>query len=80
MLRALLGGEEWDFGGGAVSRLRDPVRVPLSMAASGPRNLRLAGEIADGVVLLSGVSPETLAMPPHGSGKGRGPRAVTRSR
>ncbi len=61
MLRALLGGEEWDFGGGAVSRLRDPVRVPLFMAASGPRNLRLAGEIADGVVLLSGVSPETLA-------------------
>ncbi|MFC5754227.1 LLM class flavin-dependent oxidoreductase [Actinomadura rugatobispora] len=60
-LRALLDGEEWDFGGGAVSRLRDPARVPLFMAASGPRNLRLAGEIADGVVLLSGVSPDTLA-------------------
>lgn len=59
-LRALLNGEAWDFGG-AVSRLRDPLPVPLFMAASGPRNLRLAGEIADGVVLLSGVSPETLA-------------------
>lgn len=59
-LRALLNGEAWDFGG-VVSRLRDPLPVPLFMAASGPRNLRLAGEIADGVVLLSGVSPETLA-------------------
>ncbi|MEU7858292.1 LLM class flavin-dependent oxidoreductase [Nonomuraea sp. NPDC049141] len=59
-LRALLGGESWDFGT-ATSRLRDPLPVPLYLAASGPRNLRLAGEIADGVILLSGVSPETLA-------------------
>ncbi|MGI5229735.1 LLM class flavin-dependent oxidoreductase [Actinoallomurus sp. CA-142502] len=59
-LRALLNGEDWDFGG-TVSRLREPLPVPLYMAASGPRNLRLAGEIADGVVLLSGVSPEPLA-------------------
>ncbi|MFE4724091.1 LLM class flavin-dependent oxidoreductase, partial [Streptomyces sp. NPDC056728] len=44
------------------SRLRDPrPEVPLHMAASGPKNLRLAGEVADGVVLLSGVSPRTLA-------------------
>ena len=32
----------------------------LHMAATGPRNLRLAGELADGVILLSGVSPEGL--------------------
>ncbi|MFD4228170.1 LLM class flavin-dependent oxidoreductase [Streptomyces sp. NPDC058545] len=64
-LRALLNGEEWDFDGtaGTVrSRLRDPrPEVPLHLAASGPKNLRLAGEVADGVVLLSGVSPRTLA-------------------
>ncbi|MEV6174052.1 LLM class flavin-dependent oxidoreductase [Streptomyces sp. NPDC051954] len=61
MLRALLDGEEWDFDGRAVSRLRDPrPEVPLHLAASGPKNLRLAGEIADGVILLSGVSPRTL--------------------
>ncbi|MCX4458239.1 LLM class flavin-dependent oxidoreductase [Streptomyces sp. NBC_01340] len=64
MLRALLDGEEWDFDGheGKVrSRLRDPrPEVPLHLAASGPKNLRLAGEIADGVILLSGVSPRTL--------------------
>ncbi|WP_217548173.1 LLM class flavin-dependent oxidoreductase [Streptomyces sp. GbtcB6] len=35
--------------------------IPLHLAASGPKNLRLAGEIADGVILLSGVSPRTLA-------------------
>jgi len=60
-LRALLDGEEWDFEGKVRSRLRDPrPEVPLHLAASGPKNLRLAGEIADGVILLSGVSPRTL--------------------
>ncbi|MEV1064869.1 LLM class flavin-dependent oxidoreductase [Streptomyces sp. NPDC050263] len=62
MLRALLDGQEWDFEGKVRSRLRDPqAGVPLHLAASGPRNLRLAGEVADGVILLSGVSPATLA-------------------
>ncbi|MCQ8194974.1 LLM class flavin-dependent oxidoreductase [Streptomyces rugosispiralis] len=60
-LRALLQGEEWEFNG-VRSRLRDPdPEVPIHVAASGPRNLRLAGEIADGVILLSGVSRTTLA-------------------
>ncbi|MGY0488643.1 LLM class flavin-dependent oxidoreductase [Streptomyces sp. WG-D5] len=65
LLRALLDGAEYEFAGpaGTVrSRLRDPgPDVPLHLAASGPRNLRLAGEAADGAVLLSGVSPRTLA-------------------
>lgn len=61
MLRALLDGREWDFEGKVRSRLRDPQpQVPLHLAASGPKNLRLAGEVADGVILLSGVSPRTL--------------------
>ncbi|WP_405910122.1 MULTISPECIES: LLM class flavin-dependent oxidoreductase [unclassified Streptomyces] len=62
MLRALLDGKEWEFGDARVrSRLRDPgPGVPLHLAASGPKNLRLAGEIADGVILLSGVSSRTL--------------------
>lgn len=52
MLRALLDGRDWDFDGKVRSRLRDPLpSVPLHLAASGPRNLRLAGEIADGVIL-----------------------------
>lgn len=60
-IRALLAGDEWDYGT-VRSRLRDPApSIPVHLAASGPRNLRLAGAVADGVVLLSGVSPETLA-------------------
>ncbi|WP_018533616.1 MULTISPECIES: LLM class flavin-dependent oxidoreductase [unclassified Streptomyces] len=64
VLRALLDGDEWEFAGPAGpvrSRLRDPhPAVPPHLAASGPRNLRLAGEVADGIILLSGVSPRTL--------------------
>ncbi|MGW2048399.1 LLM class flavin-dependent oxidoreductase [Streptomyces sp. NPDC001858] len=62
LLRALLDGQEWEFEGKVRSRLRDPQPgVPLHLAASGPKNLRLAGEVADGVILLSGVSAATLA-------------------
>lgn len=61
VLRSLLAGDLVDFGA-ARSRLRDPGEpFPLYLAASGPRNLALAGELADGVILLSGVSPATLA-------------------
>lgn len=61
-LRALLAGEAWDYADGISSRLRDPgPGVPIHLAASGPRNLRLASQIADGVILLSGASPRTLS-------------------
>ncbi|WP_051579916.1 LLM class flavin-dependent oxidoreductase [Pseudonocardia acaciae] len=82
MIRALLAGEAVDFGEGAVSRLRDPVRVPIVLAASGPKNLRLAGEIADGAILLSGVSPEPLAAAVakvREGGGDRGPVPITAS-
>jgi 5,10-methylenetetrahydromethanopterin reductase len=59
-IRTLLEGGEVDFNG-VRGKLRDPLPVPLHMAASGPKNLRLAGEIADGVILLSGVAPALLA-------------------
>ena len=32
-------------------------RIPIFIAASGPKSLRLAGEIADGVILFGAVSP-----------------------
>lgn len=35
--------------------------VPIYMAASGPKMLQLAGEVADGVVLLAGIDAENLA-------------------
>jgi 5,10-methylenetetrahydromethanopterin reductase len=60
-VRELLAGKTVEFGG-AASRLRDPgPDVPIYLAASGPRNLRLAGELADGAILLSGVAPDALA-------------------
>ena len=37
------------------------VRVPLYVAASGPKTLRLAGRIADGVVIYTGLLPEIVA-------------------
>ena len=57
-VRALLAGESVDFGGargrlGYASRRR----IPLLMAASGPKAIELAGEIADGVLLLVGFNP-----------------------
>jgi len=32
-------------------------RIPLYLAASGPKTLRLAGQIADGVVIRTGIAP-----------------------
>lgn len=59
-MRALLGGAEESYGDRRV-RLRDAAgAVPVHVAASGPRTLRLAGEHADGVLTLAGISPETL--------------------
>ena len=51
-VRRLVSGEAVDFGRGDV-RLRDVVgSVPVYVAANGPRNLALAGAVADGVILL----------------------------
>lgn len=59
-VRGLLAGEDVVFGD-RVARQRDPhPGVPVYLAASGPRNLQLAGEIADGTILLSGVSDALL--------------------
>lgn len=60
-IRRLVRGEDVEYGD-AAARLRDPrpVGIPIHVAATGPRNLRLAGEIADGVILLSGVATSPL--------------------
>jgi 5,10-methylenetetrahydromethanopterin reductase len=61
MVRTLLADEFQDYGE-RRARLRAPVApVPVHIAASGPRSLRMAGEIADGVLTLAGISPETMA-------------------
>lgn len=37
------------------------LRIPIIMSAHGPRSLRLAGEIADGVIVGLGISPDVVA-------------------
>lgn len=60
-IRRLVMGEEVQYGHGRA-RIRDPRPdgVPIQIAATGPRNLRLAGEIGDGAILLSGVAEQPL--------------------
>lgn len=53
-LRRLFAGESATFEGLPVAALRHARRIPIYFSAKGPRNLRLAGEIADGVILFAG--------------------------
>jgi 5,10-methylenetetrahydromethanopterin reductase len=57
--RRLMAGE-WDVFPGAHSRMRnDGHRVPIYLAAAGPRTIKLAGEVADGLLLAGTFSPES---------------------
>ena len=60
-VKGLLSGGEHDFTAQQRGRLHgDVTGCPVYLAASGPRALELAGRIADGVLLLGGVSPSVL--------------------
>lgn len=60
-VRSLVQGDEVSYGRGrAVIHSPRPDGVPIYIAATGPRNLRLAGAIGDGAILLSGVATDTL--------------------
>lgn len=50
--------------------LAEPIAVPVYLAASGPRLLDLAGRVADGVILLVGTDPATVAAALDAVGKG----------
>lgn len=59
-LRRVFAGDQVDLGGGEVFRLSLPPQdVPIWLAALGPKTARLAGEIADGV-LLNWCTPERV--------------------
>jgi 5,10-methylenetetrahydromethanopterin reductase len=58
-LRALLDGEEVVHNGVRIRMPGTQVRVPIFLSASRPRMLRLAGEVADGVILM-GPSDATM--------------------
>ena len=64
-VRALLRGEEASFEGrrfaASWKSFSPPAGVPLYIACAGPKVLRLAAQVADGMVVFMGFSPEILA-------------------
>jgi 5,10-methylenetetrahydromethanopterin reductase len=61
-LGRLTGGETVDRGGRPWRVHRGRRRVPVYLAAEGPRTLELAGRVADGVVCGLGLTPEVIAL------------------
>ena len=61
-VRRLLAGETVYFGATSVRQRNVPVRPPqVLVTASGPRLLELAGEVADGALMLVGLHPDSVA-------------------
>ena len=60
-LKALLAGDSVDFGG-FQARLPYAAgrRIPVLLAATGPRTIELAGEVADGALLAVGLHPGSM--------------------
>lgn len=59
--RALLAGEEVSYEGRRMRLRTTPAtRIPLYMAANGPKALSLAGELCDGVLTLVGITPPRI--------------------
>ena len=59
-LKALLRGERVDFEGRSIHTQWIKRPVPLWIAAEGPRTLELAGELCDGVIVGTGLTPEVI--------------------
>lgn len=60
-MRSLLAGEEVELETGKI-HLKHPCKkkIPIYIAASGPKMLELSGRIADGIIVLVGVADEYL--------------------
>jgi 5,10-methylenetetrahydromethanopterin reductase len=61
LMRALLDGEAVDVGGTRPVRLPHHRPVPIWIAAGGPRTLRMAGGVADGVFIRVGAHAANIA-------------------
>ena len=59
-LSALLKDGTAEFAGETAKLTWGSADVPIYMAASGPKTLELAGEIADGVIIQTGLLPEII--------------------
>jgi 5,10-methylenetetrahydromethanopterin reductase len=60
LMRALLDGEAVEMGAARPARLPHHRPVPIWIAAGGPRTLRMAGSVADGVFMRVGTHPENI--------------------
>ncbi len=60
VLRALLRGETVEYEGTEIHMPWSTAEVPIIMASSGPKSLRLAGKIADGVLFQVGADPRLV--------------------
>lgn len=60
LLRTLLGGDAAEFDGRALSVKAAGRRLPIYLAATGPKMQALAGELADGVIVVTGLEPELV--------------------
>ncbi|MDA0262719.1 MAG: LLM class flavin-dependent oxidoreductase [Chloroflexi bacterium] len=62
MMKELMAGNQVDFGG-VSSRMRHGGggATPVYIAATGPRVMKVAGEVADGAVLMTGIHPQAVA-------------------
>ena len=61
LLRALLDGEPVEVGAARPARLPHHRPVPIWIAAGGPKTLRMAGAVADGVFIRVGTHPANIA-------------------
>ena len=61
-VQGLTAGETVDWNGTSLALhwLDEPVRVPVWIAAEGPRTQRLAGRVADGIILSNSLTKERL--------------------
>ncbi|MBZ4521853.1 LLM class flavin-dependent oxidoreductase [Mycobacterium avium] len=59
-VRSLLAGGSAEFGGHTAAALQQARPVPIYISADGPKSLRLAGELADGVVIGLGMSVDVV--------------------
>jgi 5,10-methylenetetrahydromethanopterin reductase len=60
LMRALLDGEAVEVGAAQPARLPHHRPVPIWIAAGGPRTLRMAGGVADGVFIRVGTHPANI--------------------
>lgn len=61
-MRQILDGKEAQLPTGKIHLLHPPkTRVPIYIAASGPKMLELSGRVADGIIVLVGVADDYIA-------------------